>query len=451
MANNNKRYDDRIMGKVILTAKLTNETPLLIGRGSGDSVDIEVMRLPDGKPYIPGSSIAGCLHSFLKHKDDYFWGKDSKDNQKGNPLQSHIRFDDLVANSSNNDNIAVRDGVRINHQKGIAEDKGKYDYQIVEPGLEFPFKAEITLRASMGTGTNVQDFVSQIKASLESPHFRIGANTNTGFGKVICSEFKAYHFEFPNHGEAWFSFLEKEVFDIPEMPITSNPKDLGEDSFSIQATFRLKSSLMIGAYGIDGNEPDKSHLKSRDRHVLPGKSIRGAIRHRAVKIWNSLGKPLNEIDNLFGMVDEKNKIQRGRLRVEEFLFQEEEVCPMVQNRIRIDRFTGSVIDGALFNSEPVWKKGEERIKLTFTILKNAVAEEKKLLLLLLKDLWLEDLAIGGEKNVGRGILIGLEAEICNGGQKIAAFKRKGNGPELEFTFGKSEEINLLVNHQTVTA
>lgn len=449
------RNQDRIIGKVILRATLTNESPLLIGRGSGDAVDIEVMRLPDGKPYIPASSIAGCLRSFSSGQDGYFWGRTGRNDKNGkseqHPLQSHVRFDDLIPEASSKpEDVVMRDGVKIDHRTGTAEDKKKYDYQVVEPGVSFPFCAEITLRASMED--DLEAFIKGVKASLESPHFRIGANTNTGFGKVTCTDFQGFHFQFPGHAEAWFEYLEKGSISISEMPIEIEPEQLGKGSFSIEATFRLKSSLMIGAYGIKGNEPDKSQLKSRDRHVLPGKSIRGAIRHRAVKIWNTLGKPLSQIDDLFGFVSEDEKDQkRSRLRVEEFRFQENEVTPMVQNRIRIDRFTGGVIDGALFNSEPVWTKGAEQIKLTFTILKDATPDEKKLLLLLLKDLWLEDLAIGGEKNVGRGILTGLRAEVWNDGQKFTAFNRNGQGPELEFTAGSAAALNTLVNPQTANA
>lgn len=454
MANNNyKRDNDRVVGKIIIVATLTNETPLLIGRGGGDSVDIEVIRLPNGKPYIPASSIAGCLRSFTVGKDGYFWGKTGRNDKTGkneeNPLQSHICFDDLVPENSKADDIVMRDGVKINDKTGTAQEKGKYDYQVVEPGLVFPFKAEITVRASYKGDTD--DFVTNIGAALKSPNFRIGANTNTGFGKMKCEGFKAFHFTFPKDGDAWFNYLESGNIGIPEMSIQTDPMQLGKGSFSIEAIFRLKSSLMIGAYGIKGSEPDKSQLKSREQHVLPGKSIRGAIRHRAVKIWNILGKPMAELEDMFGPVNKDEKVQiRSRLRVEEFLFQEKKVVSMVQNRIRIDRFTGGVIDGALFNSEPVWTTGEEQIKLTFTILKRATEDDKKLLLLLLKDLWLEDLAIGGEKNIGRGVLTGLSAIVLNDGNEVAAFKRNGAGAELEFTHGSAADLNNIVNPQPAT-
>ncbi len=59
--------------------------------------------------------------------------------------------------------------------------------------------------------------------------------------------------------------------------------------------------------------------------------------------------------------------------------------------------------------------------LEFELLINDYSEaEIGLLLLVLKDLWHGDLAIGGEKNVGRGVFQGLTAEISweNGGITI---------------------------------
>jgi len=449
-----KRNSDRIIGKIIIRASLKNESPLLIGKGAGESTDIEIMQLPDGRPYIPASSMAGCLKQFMIDHDmtsdhNYLWGRTG--NEEKNPIQSHLRIDDLVPASASISDISMRDGVKINHKTGTAEDAKKYDYHIVEPGLVFSFQSEITIRNGMNIN-EVTKFVSALRDVLRFSEFRIGALTNTGFGKFECLGFSAHQFKFPENAEAWFQFIDSGNISLSEMKLAEVSTIQQPGSFSIEAIFKLKTSLIIGAYGVKSTEPDKSQLKSRDRHVLPGKSIRGAIRHRAVKILNTLEIPNAEsqANSLFGIVDEENgtKAQKGRLRVEEYIFKENEVEPMLQNRIRIDRFTGGVIDGALFNSEPVWTKGQEAIKLTFTILKEALPEEKKLLLLLLKDLWLEDLAIGGEKNIGRGILIGQKAKVFNDGELIAQFQRNGTSHELAFTVGDAAAINSLFEVET---
>ena len=75
------KYEERITGKIILMATLRNTSPLLLGSGLSDIADKEIIRLPDGKPYIPASALAGKLRR--KFKDIYsaedktvrqFWG-----------------------------------------------------------------------------------------------------------------------------------------------------------------------------------------------------------------------------------------------------------------------------------------------------------------------------------------------------------------------------------------
>ncbi len=84
----------------------------------------------------------------------------------------------------------------------------------------------------------------------------------------------------------------------------------------------------------------------------------------------------------------------------------------VQHRIRIDRFTGGVQQGALFDEMPEWPRqpgaGRYRINLR---LADPPPHEIDLLLLLFKDLWTGDLALGGEAGIGRGRLRGISGGL----------------------------------------
>lgn len=446
--DNYRRYQDRIIGKIILQANLENETPILIGTGEGDVSDSEAMKWPIGDvPYIPASSMAGRLKRYFKEfklpdPGRRFWGRSGEDDP-----QSHLRLDDLIPESGDTGSIVLRDGVRIDPETNTAEESKKYDYQIVEPGLVFPFRAEITIRNGMNAG-DAKEFAAHIHAILHHG-FRIGAHTNTGFGKMKCSNFKGWQFEFPENADAWFNYLADNPFEAEELSFSDKIELPTSKEFSVEATFQLKTSLIIGAYGVEGGEPDKSQLKSRDKFVLPGKSIRGALRHRAIKILNTVGgtEAQENIEELFGHVDEKLHVQkRGRLRVEESYL--EQVEPMNQDRIRIDRFTGGVIGGALFNSQPVWTTGEEAVRISFSATDTS-PDEKKLLLLLLKDLWLEDLPIGGEKSIGRGVLRGMEATIKNDGDIVASFRR-AEPDTLHFLQGSAADINQLLQAEPET-
>jgi CRISPR/Cas system CMR subunit Cmr4 (Cas7 group RAMP superfamily) len=177
--------------------------------------------------------------------------------------------------------------------------------------------------------------------------------------------------------------------------------------------------------------------------VLTGKSIKGALRHRALKILKTLEVPDAEksLQGLMGWVeaDGKSNAVKSRLRIEEVIMEgvEEGVS---QNRIRIDRFTGGTMNGALFNSLPVWaNEGEKHLTLILTLPDDYKDWEATLLLHLLKDLWTEDLPIGGEKSIGRGILTGKRATITNNSGKIS-FERKEKKGGLTFIDG---DINSL--------
>ncbi|HMP95235.1 MAG TPA: RAMP superfamily CRISPR-associated protein, partial [Phnomibacter sp.] len=238
-------------------------------------------------------------------------------------------------------------------------------------------------------------------------------------------------------------------------------------AFQILATFRLKSALMIGASGGAKSDADKASIQSNGHYVIPGKSIRGAIRQRArriLAIWKQQGIQLSAADGKdltsgpFGFVKQDGTNQenagRGLIRVEEATISKDAAKPMLQNRIRIDRFTGGVIDGALFNSEPVWTTDKEDLQLTFTMdsfskVKDESTQKlyKKLLLMLLKDLWTGDLPIGGEKNIGRGVLQGKKATIIDNNQEVAIFTWADEGKTAEaltWTKGKPEDIHALI-------
>jgi CRISPR/Cas system CSM-associated protein Csm3 (group 7 of RAMP superfamily) len=105
----------------------------------------------------------------------------------------------------------------------------------------------------------------------------------------------------------------------------------------------------------------------------------------------------------------QKKQRKGKITVEETIidgYPEE-----VQTRIKIDRFTGGAMEGALLETKPLFsQKNGKMINLKITI-RDYEAHEAGLMLLVLKDLWTADLPIGGEKAIGRGVLEGRHAEI----------------------------------------
>jgi CRISPR/Cas system CSM-associated protein Csm3 (group 7 of RAMP superfamily) len=83
---------------------------------------------------------------------------------------------------------------------------------------------------------------------------------------------------------------------------------------------------------------------------------------------------------------------------------------LVQNRVKIDRFTGGSFPTALFSEQPVWGKQDTALTAKITVQQPTKAHIG-LVLLLLKDLWTGDLPLGGEISVGRGRLKGQSATL----------------------------------------
>ena len=137
------------------------------------------------------------------------------------------------------------------------------------------------------------------------------------------------------------------------------------------------------------------------------------IRARGERILNTL--KINDRENflkfLFGNSLNNNMASiPSRLVVEEVIIRQN-VVSGIQQRIKIDRFTGGTIKGALFDSMPIYAKDFETPNTLKIRLKEPHEAEIGLLLLILKDLWTEDLPIGGEKNIGRGSLKGVKFSL----------------------------------------
>lgn len=457
-----KELNNKVANKLILQATIVNKSPLLIATGKAEQTDFEVILDSDKKPFIPASGFAGMLRASceniknrqdLQKQFDYIWGSNA--DKKDDTSQSHIIIDDLKLKGVSF--ISVRDGVKISNETGTAETGNKYDYEIVEPEARFLLNAEITIREDYKDYKNI--FLQLIRFMIEQGQLQKnqqGAFKTSGFGILEWTDPKIYGFNFPADADAWFAYLGKDenpgkwnsFSDSKNYPIEEIEElKFESDILTITGEFSIKNSLIIsdtsGTGGGVGKAPDKTHLKSMNgagESLLTGKSLKGPIRHRALKILNTIRKDravkpnenefsFNEkfINNLFGFVDENNKTaQKSRIKSFEIKVKGADSL-QIQPRIKIDRFTGGAIEHLMMQTQPLWHK-TEKIDLKFEIEK-CTKEEAGLMLLVMKDLVTEDLPIGGEKAIGRGILKGHKLSVIG---KIIENEIK-------------EEVNLLFN------
>lgn len=461
------------VGKIYWRIPLTLETPVIIGSGESERSEVDVLREPvlrslppvaaswlkkSGKtphiggtpgrvPLLPATSLIGVFRAYLETQvekapdrtlqanfDYLFGGRQGKKQKTPRPPQSALQCEDVLLW---NCQTKIRDGVAIDHTTNRAEDEKKFAYEIIEPGQSFDLNLEITLREELENDQDSEKKKERIKfdkdifkqlicsiiAGIEQGHIRLGAKTNKGFGKlaVKSNSIQIAELDF-RRKEDLYAWLSGEL-EHSYKEFKLDPKTLltiPQQDFKIDAWFKIKSSLLIKSYEADPAQPDAIPLRSQKGYVMPGTSVMGAIRHRALKILRTLGMDQDEVEKrknkLFGFVEEKNSgnpAGKGRVLVEETIIKN--VIPAVQTRIKIDRFTGGTIHGALFEMMPLWQSGNgQAVNIALTVRDyddKEIAWAPGLLLYVLKDLWTGDLPIGGEKNVGRGVLQGVSARI----------------------------------------
>ena len=418
-----------VIEKIKIEGTLFLQSPLLIGSGTESSgrqheVDTYVLKNEREIPFIPGTSLAGVLREYLSRRyldqpdmTDYLFGRIIPKSDGSKDIQSAIVLNDIVLKETD---LILRDGVAIDGYTNTAIKGCKYDYEAIERGAWGDFYMEVTLRKMHeACKAEIEEAIEALLVHMQQG-FMLGALTAKGFGRVCVKRLKMKRYDFSQLDDvaAWFTGAELET--VPDY--TAKKEEIPED-FVVDADFALRSSLIIRDYNTDeqtakGETLSAVQKMSDGSYVIPGTSIKGVLRHQAEKILRRLGKDATMLDDVMGYAKEQAK-HKSRLFVDEvYIKKDNKVIAQEQSRNRIDRFTGGTIESALFTTKPIWQKhGEDKTIENFHYeIHGCNKWEAGLALFLLRDLWLGNVAIGGEKSIGRGTLKGLGARIRYKGQ-----------------------------------
>ncbi len=467
--------------RIVVTGQMELTTPSHFGNGDADELtDMPLLVEEVNKQaLITGASLAGALRNYLRERQ---WGYElpmpSRDmhspfyrewNETENDLlatklfgghrgdekgaQSSLIVDDALSDGEGRPEVELRDGVKIDPKTRSAQTGKKYDFQLLPAGARFNLRFELLLDDNDKENDLRKKALAIALQALAEGEIRLGARKRRGFGccRVAGWTVMTYDLSKPKDLLAWLKTgfsakqdTERNVDDQPSRDIASllgvrlTEADLIDrrDWFEIEADFEIDGSLIVrGGFDEQDRGPDVVHLstnRNRGRKpVLPGTSTAGAIRHRALRIANTLAGKGDDaifgarefIGKMFGReVDrpkdkdlENKKADRSdeekiEPRASRVVINEELIMggqDLVQTRIKLDRFTGGTIEAALLEEAPHFGGG---VKLRLR-LRNPEDAEVGLLLLVLKDLWLGDLPLGGESNIGRGRLRGVKAKL----------------------------------------
>lgn len=454
----NTKYTHRFLARFIIEAK----TPLAIGSGQKDILSDSLVALDaNGLPYIPGTSLAGVIRSILDpEKESPVFGFQNKGNKdkttgKGSEIvftegrildstgkvvdglarKSELKRDSLLSEYLKA--LPIRQHVCIN-EYGTAKDGGKFDQQVVFAGTRFCFEIEL-----VSTGTDAEDEKRQIDDLLNAVYhrtFRLGGGSRKGYGEIEVIEAKTseldltqleqlniYLSKSSNLSETWngwktLQFEPKEDPSFVHYEVSLKPEDF---------------MLFGSGFGDEQGDADMTSVKARKVHwdkegrgklesglvLIPGSSLKGALRHRVAYRYNQLLKRYidkeggeqpkvadqNEaVCRLFGsQSQDEDSCQAG------FVLFSDVIQPAAEhklvNHVSIDRFTGGAMDGFLFTEQVDFTKGRE-FKFDIYVDKNAYPESdgniRKAFEESLKDLCNGMLPLGGGVNRGNGIFTG---------------------------------------------
>ena len=436
----------KLRARWVICGGLRLETATCLKGEEGTFVDMPILRdAKEGKPLLPGTTLAGALRNALTERMEGYFPSDEPDevvclfgarreSEEGrqSPL---IVFDALGEVSA----VEIRDGVAIDGRYGTAEAHKKFDYEVLPRGTTFEIRVDILVP----DGEDEKELVALLGSALETfaEDGRLGMRRSRGLGRFSV-KWKARRYDLTSR-QGWLEWLKsdhtKPLSDdefepnIWDVLAKAGPADWGglqpvedkrqrvvfELELNLDGEILIRSPGPLVAAGSQKDLPDVVHLRSGGVPILPGTSLAGVMRAHALRVAKLVlgNKERAEelVESIFGFTKKDEwsgpRAQASRLRVGEALINGG--GPRNSTRIAIDRFTGGVAEGALF-SERVHQGGTAKVVIE---LRNPKPSEVGLLLLVLKDILDGWLPIGGATSVGRGVVRGKVRITFKDGRK----------------------------------
>lgn len=416
----------RVLKREVLYIQVQLSSPLSVSSGDGEWTDSDVLRDPDGNPFVAGSSLAGAMRAYIDQKktEDCMFGF-SKNDSNGNDIGrmsslfiSDLTFDDKVQ-------FGTRDGVSLGDNK-TAEKGSKFDMEIIESYEKAHFFMELTIREA-DDEAEMRREISEIIHGINNEEIRLGRKKTRGFGAFKVLEIKSRLYDssnFLDYAEAYYAGDGKKSWWEEEencLTIWMAYAQAVSKMVHIEVPLHMKGGISIRRYAAKKGEPDFTTVtgknleaglrQSADRElpIIPGSSMAGALRHRIKEMLMELHatgvelpKKIEEyVDIAFGYVQGKracaSNIVMGEIEIKE-------ARPLTIVRTGVSRFEAAVKQGALYK-EKTYVDGTFVLRIMIRRGSNPADEGwiLGLLLLAIKDLQNGLLTVGGQTAIGRGI------------------------------------------------
>ncbi len=384
--------------------------PLHVG-GTAGATDEVLLRPTDHMPFIPATGIAGVLRSYsarLTTPDvvDRLFGDAVQD------IESRIRITDGEFTDKSKLQFELRPRITISRETGTVsaevgkgtDDKvsGQYrNMMYLGAGATFVF----TIYLYDATEMEEELFVG-ILAAMHHGRLQFGGQRSTGGGYIGIENVlhRTYDLRQEADRKDWAQEKGLILLNLDKL----NRKDPGL-AYEITVRAETESELLIKGIAVEQfaeDAPAVVNMKNAaGTYIIPGSSIKGAIRQRMEMIADYMKLPAEVLESAFGRRGEGAEEGRmGSLYFRDVLLDQSEsgsTREHLRTRIHIDKFTGGVISGGTFSELSVF--GDLEIRMTICGEGNLPAVTG-LLLLAIRDLAQKKFALGGGQSIGRGYL-----------------------------------------------
>lgn len=370
-------------GKITIRGELVAETPISVGSAdAGDQVDLDVAIDGSGAYYIPGTSLAGPMRAWLEKRVTKeiirnLFGFTEQNDGAASPL---FIEDGRIRTTNARER---RHGVSIEDHTGVAKEGFFYTRALLPKGTRCRFEMELDITPGLTCEISALGLLIE---ALINGDILFGACKTRGFGNMKLMDAKVNYYEFSCATEldAWLNGLNASQKGLDVFKLFPPCEASKPHSHKIEIEWKPCSPLMVKS-GRDGIEADMLPLMTGCANgltpVIPGSSLKGALRAQANKILLTLfaaddpslepsaakHPSLGLVRELFGTTDNVGRLSfqdvycqlKDPVSYKDWLGEKEETLNTFSvkgQHVAIDRFTGGASDGALYNARPVKKE-----------------------------------------------------------------------------------------------
>lgn len=385
--------------------------PLHIGNAVGSKEEVLIHPI-DRIPFIQASGIAGIfrqyyLNAYDVKKTETLFGKSMGEDAE----TSRIRFTDGIFTSKDSFRMELRPRVSIDPVtgtnrssmiKGTKNKAGhKFNMEYISAGSEFTFDIYLYLNDEIiEADRELEDMI----AAMKNHSLQFGGQKSNGCGYVDIKSLGKICFDMKKGTDRklWYQehTLKKEAYTT----VALNAESRLEKAYVVTLTGKTENALLVkGISSLEYHEKASDAvpmINGKGEYIIPGSSFKGAIRSQMEKIARYLHCE-KIIEETFGTIAGENGI--GNISFCDTVIGTREDNDKVDPsyRIHIDKFTGGVMSGSLFDEKNTY--GNLTLKISIAE-KNHPECSCALLLLALRDLSAGVLNLGSGFSVGKGFI-----------------------------------------------